>query len=136
MFKEFKEFISRGNVLDMAVGVVMGAAFKAIIDSLVANIIMPLVGLLTNGIDFSAQKIVLKAAVMEGEKVIKPELAIGYGTLIQTIINFLLISLCIFFMIKAFNKLHRKKEEAPAEEPAKPDDVVLLEEIRDLLKNK
>lgn len=128
MFKEFKEFIMRGNVMDMAVGVVMGAAFKAIIDSLVADIIMPLIGLVTAGVDFTNLKIVLKAAAGEN-----PEVALTYGNLIQVIINFLLVALCVFLMVKGINKLYKKKEAAPEEAPAKSDEVILLEQIRDAL---
>lgn len=135
MLQEFKKFILRGNVIDLAVGVVMGSAFGAIVTSLVNNIIMPVIGYLTAGIDFSDLKIVLAAA--RGDT---PEVAIGYGVLIQVIIQFLIISLCIFFVVKGINtlteKLDRKKEaeEAAAAPPAKPDDIALLEEIRDLLK--
>lgn len=134
MLQEFKKFILRGNVIDLAVGVVMGSAFGAIVTSLVNNIIMPVIGYLTAGIDFSDLKIVLAAA--QGEK---PEVAIGYGVLIQVIIQFLIISLCIFFVVKGINTLterldRKKKEEAVAAPPAKADDVALLEEIRDLLK--
>jgi len=144
-FEEFKEFISRGNVLDMAVGVVIGAAFTAIVNSLVTNIINPIVGLATGGIDFGALKIVLKAATED-----KPELAITYGVFINAIVNFLIISLVIFCIIRAFNQLRakadekKKAEEAAlqaklAEEEAKipakeEESIILLKEIRDLLK--
>ncbi len=140
MFKEFKEFIARGNVMDLAIGVVMGGAFKAIVDSFVADILMPLIGLILGDISLSQMKYVIKPAVIEAGEVIKPELAIGYGALIQTIINFLLIALFIFLMVKGLNKLHsklQKEQEAAAEEPAaKAEDIVLLEEIRDLLAKK
>lgn len=134
MLQEFKKFILRGNVIDLAVGVVMGSAFGAIVTSLVNNIIMPVIGYLTAGIDFSDLKIVLAAA--QGETA---EVAIGYGVLIQVIIQFLIISLCIFFVVKGINTLterldRKKKEEAVTAPPAKADDVALLEEIRDLLK--
>lgn len=133
MLKEFKEFAMRGNVIDMAVGVVMGAAFKAIVDSLVENIITPLIGLATAGIDFSDLKIVLKNAVIEGGEVVQPEVALSYGSVIDTIIKFIMISFCIFLMIKAINKMHRAPE-AVEEAPAKSEEVLLLEEIRDALK--
>lgn len=137
MIKEFREFISRGNVLDLAVGVVMGAAFKAIIDSFVEDIIMPIIGLLIGDMSLSDMKLVLKPAIFEAGEVVKPELAIGYGNLIQMVVNFLIISIFIFFMIKAFNKLQRKKDEdEEAAEPEKSEDIVLLEEIRDLLAKK
>ena len=128
MLKEFKEFIARGNVMDMAIGVVMGGAFGAIITSLVEGIIMPLVGLLTAGVDFTDLKLVIKEAAGDA-----PEVALSYGNLIQVIINFILIALCIFLMVKGINKLKKAEEEAE-EAPAKSDEVLLLEEIRDSLK--
>ena len=123
MIKEFKEFISKGNVIDLAVGVIIGGAFGKIVSSLVDNILMPLIGLLLGGINFSTLSIKVKDAV------------INYGLFIQNIIDFLIIALCVFLMIKAINKmtsLKKKKEEPKKEE--KPADVKLLEEIRDLLK--
>ena len=127
--KEFKEFIKRGNVIDMAVGVVIGAAFSAIVTSIVNDIIMPLISLITGGLDFSKWVIVLKQ-VEEGDPV-----TLNYGNLISVVINFLIVAFCIFLVVKAMNKLMKKKEEPKKEEPPiKPDDVVLLEEIRDLLK--
>ena len=135
MLKEFKEFISKGNVLDLAIGVVIGGAFSAIIDSLVADIIMPLIGLLLGDMSLGDMKAIIKPAVIEAGQVIEPELAIGYGNFIQMIVNFLLISFFIFLMIKAFNKLRRKEEEVE-EEPVKSEEVALLEDIRNLLANK
>jgi large conductance mechanosensitive channel len=127
MASEFKEFIARGNVVDLAVGVVIGGAFGKIVDSFVNNIVMPVVGMLTGGMDFSAMKIVLKAA----DEVAKtPEVAIGYGAFINTIISFLIIAMAIFMMVKAINKMRAPAEAAPAG----PTDVELLAEIRDLLK--
>lgn len=120
---EFKEFISRGNVLDMAVGVVIGGAFTAIVTALVDNIIMPLIGILVGGLDFT------------GLSVKVGEVTIGYGAFIQAVINFLLISFVIFCVIRSFNKLAKKKEEEPATPLAPAEDVVLLREIRDLLAN-
>ena len=120
MIKEFKEFINKGNVMDMAVGVIIGGAFGAIITSLVNDIIMPVVGMITGGVD------VTNLSVKVGEA------TLTYGNFIQAIINFLIIAIAIFLMVKAVNKLTRKKEKG--EKPAKPDDVKLLEEIRDLLK--
>ena len=137
---EFKTFIARGNVIDMAVGVVIGAAFGKISTSLVNDIIMPLVSLITGGIDFSAWKLVLIQGVTDAEgTVVTPEVALNYGNLISVILDFLIIAFAIFCMIKAINKLHRKPEEAPAEEPAPPEpsnEEKLLTEIRDLLKNR
>lgn len=127
---EFKEFISRGNVVDMAVGVVVGTAFTAIVNSLVKDIIMPFVGWLIGGIDFSSFRIILSPA--EGET---PETAVAYGSFLNQIINFLIISFVVFCMIKLIGRLRRKKEEAPAAPPAPPADILLLTEIRDLLKD-
>lgn len=133
-FAEFKKFITRGNVLDMAVGVVVGSAFTAIVNSLVKDILNPIIGLITGGIDFSNLKIVLKPA--SGEVA---ELAIRYGLFINAIIQFVLIAFVLFLIVKSFNKLNerRVKEEAAkkaAVPPAKSADIVLFEEIRDLLK--
>jgi len=128
---EFKKFISRGNVVDMAVGVVVGGAFTGIVNSLVKDIIMPMIGMLFGGIDFTGLKYVITPA--EGDVA---EAAIYYGNFIQNIVNFLLVAFAIFIVIKAMNSFHKKKEEAapPPPPPADPDDVVLLREIRDLLK--
>lgn len=143
--EEFKAFAMKGNVVDMAVGVIIGGAFGKIVSSLVNDIIMPLVGSLLGNVDFTSLSVTLRQAVMEGEAVVKPAVVLTYGNFIQTLVDFLIIALSIFCMIKVINRaaeLTKKKEaEAvaePAPEPApapKPDDVVLLEEIRDLLKN-
>ncbi len=145
IFTEFKEFISRGNVIDMAVGVIIGGAFTKIVNSVVSDLIMPALGVLTGNIDFAELKIVLSEAVMEGETVVKEELAIRYGVFLDALLNFLLIAICVFAMVKVINtiktqaeKLKKKEEEeAAAEAPAPAPDpqLVLLEEIRDLLKN-
>jgi len=129
LISEFKEFISRGSVVDLAVGVIVGTAFTAIVNSLVNDLVMPFIGWLIGGLDFSQYKIILTPAVGD-----TPETAILYGTFIQNIINFLLIALVVFLMVKAINKLHRKKEEEPAPPPAPDPQVELLKEIRDLLK--
>ena len=121
-FGEFKEFISRGNVMDMAVGIIIGGAFTAIVSSLVEDIISPVIGMICGGIDFSAMAITVGSA----------ELLIG--KFIMAIINFLLVALVLFCIIRAINKLKKKEEEAPAEEPAPDEQTVLLTEIRDLLK--
>lgn len=131
---EFKTFIARGNVMDMAVGVIIGGAFGKISTSLVNDIIMPLISMLTGGISFDDWKIVLKEAVGETAAV-----SVNYGTFLATILDFLIIAFAVFCMIKAINRFHRKKEEAPAEPPAPPapsNEEILLTEIRDLLKNK
>ena len=134
--KEFGEFIKKGNVVDMAVGVVIGSAFGAIVTSLVNDIIMPLVSLLTGGIDFSNWFIALdgnKYATLE-EATTAGAATLNYGNLISVIINFIIVAFCIFLVVKAMNKMKRKEEEKAEEAPVKPDDVKLLEEIRDLLK--
>ena len=142
-WSEFKEFAMKGNVIDMAVGVVIGGAFGKIVTSLVSDIIMPAVGALCGGLNFTDWKWVISQAVMNGEEVVKPEVAITWGNFLQVIFDFIIIALCIFLVIKGINKAkalsEKKKEDAPAEPEApapKPDDVVLLEEIRDLLKQK
>lgn len=137
LLKEFKEFAIKGNVIDLAIAVVIGGAFGRIVTSLVNDIIMPLVGILTGGIDFSKKKIILSPAVLDATgKVLKPENALTYGMFIQTIIDFLIVAWAIFLCIQAFNRLQRKKEEAPAPAapPAPTPTEKLLTEIRDLLK--
>lgn len=120
---EFKEFISRGNVFDMAIGVIIGNAFSKIVTSLVNDIFTPLIGLLIGGLNFSTLSIKVKDAT------------IAYGVFIQNVIDFLVVAACIFIVVKLINKLKRKQEEVPAA-PVKTDEVLLLEEIRDLLKKK
>lgn len=135
--EEFKAFAMRGNVLDMAVGVVIGGAFGKITTSLVNDIIMPLVSMLTGGVDFSAWKWVLKQAVTDAAgEVTAAEIAVNFGNLIAVVLDFLIIAFVVFCMVKAINRLHRKPE-APAPEPAPPEpsaEEKLLMEIRDLLK--
>lgn len=122
---DFKLFISRGNVVDMAVGVIVGGAFGKIVTSLVNDILMPLIGTILGGLNFSSLSIKIKDAT------------ISYGLFIQTIVDFLIIAFCIFMMIKLFEKFkHEEKKEEKAEAPKKSDEVLLLEEIRDLLKEK
>ena len=121
--KEFKEFASQGNVMDMAVGVIIGGAFGKIVSSLVDDIIMPVVGVATGGVDFTT----LAAKVGDAE--------VKYGMFIQNIIDFLIIALCIFCMVKAINKFKKKEEPAP-EAPAGPTTEELLADIKDILKNK
>jgi large conductance mechanosensitive channel len=133
MIKEFKEFAMRGNVIDLAVGVVIGGAFGKIVTSLVDQIIMPPIGWLTGGIDFSQMKWVLKPADNTDPAHKIAEVAIGYGTFINTLIQFIIIAFAIFLVVKGINKLTRRQEAVPAAPPA---DVVLLTEIRDLLKSK
>ena len=133
LVSEFKEFAMKGNVMDMAVGVIIGGAFGKIVSSLVDDVLMPLIGMLTGGIDLSGLSYkVMLPAVDGGEPIAGATLK--YGAFIQNIIDFLIIAFCIFLMIKAMNKLMPKKEEPAA--PAGPTQEELLTEIRDLLKNK
>lgn len=124
MIKEFKEFIKRGNVLDLAVGVIVGGAFSSIVSSLVNNILSPILGIILGGIDFSGLSITIKDANIQ------------YGMFIQSVIDFLIVSFCIFLLVKFINKITHleKKEEAKKEAPKKSVEVKLLEDIRDLLK--
>lgn len=135
MFEEFKKFAFKGNVIDMAVGVIIGGAFSKIVTSVVNDVIMPIMGKLTGGINLSALKLVLSPAQYNATgELITPESAILYGSLIQNIIDFLIIAFCIFIFVRAINKL-RKKEEKAAEPIKGPTQEELLTEIRDLLKN-
>lgn len=130
MLKDFKEFAFKGNVLDMAIGVIIGAAFGKIVTSLVNDLIMPIISILTGGINFTDLKFVITPA--HGDVA---ENAIMYGSFIQNVVDFLIIAFCIFLFVRLIEKF-KKKEEVKAEAPKKADDVVLLEEIRDLLKAK
>ena len=134
--QEFKDFAMRGNVLDMAIGVVVGGAFGKIVTSLVNDIIMPGVGVLTGGLNFTDYKLVIQKGVTEGTEVITPEVAITWGSFVQTIVDFLIIAFCIFLAGKAINRFKRKEEpaEEPAPAPAGPKQEELLTQIRDLLK--
>lgn len=124
MLKEFKQFIARGNVLDLAVGVIIGASFSAIVTSLVNNIFTPVIGLVLGGVDFSSLSITFR------------DTQIMYGAFIQSVIDFLIVAFCLFIVVKGVNKLSHKKEEAKKEEkPTKSDELTVLEEIRDLLKD-
>ena len=135
LFKEFKEFAVKGNVMDMAIGVVIGGAFGKIVTSLVSDIIMPLIGAVTGGLSFTEWKWVIREAIMDGETVVKPELALTWGNFIQVIFDFIIIAFCIFLVVKGMNKLKKKEEPAPEPAPAEPsEDIKLLTEIRDLLK--
>ena len=139
-FEEFKAFAMRGNVIDMAVGVVIGGAFGKITTSLVNDIIMPLISMITGGVDFSDWKWVLKEAVLNADGTeAAAAVAVNFGNLISVILDFIIIAFSIFCMIKALNKLQRKKAEEPAAPPAPPEpsaEEKLLTEIRDLLKEK
>lgn len=135
--KEFKAFISKGNVLDMAVGLIIGSAFTAIVNSVVGDLLMPVLGLITGKVDFSQLKWVLQPEELnEAGEVVVAEVAVRYGVFIQSIISFLLIALSVFILVKVISGLKRKKKEEPKPEPKPDPQIVLLTEIRDLLKEK
>ena len=137
ILQEFKQFAMRGNVVDMAVGIIIGGAFGKIVSSLVSDVIMPGVGLLVGGVNFTDLKITLKDAVMNGEEGVSPAVAINYGNFLQVTFDFIIIAFAVFMLVKGVNALSKKKEEkpaAPATPPAPPADIQLLTEIRDLLK--
>jgi large conductance mechanosensitive channel len=161
LVKEFKEFISRGNVVDLAVGVIIGGAFGAITTSLVKDIVMPPIGWLMSGIDFSSLKLIIQQKVMGADPtklisipgssdpalsqphpdpaniiLLKPEVAIAYGAFINTLINFLIVAAVIFLFVKGINSLKRQEAAKPAEPPAPTAEEKLLTEIRDLLAKK
>jgi large conductance mechanosensitive channel protein len=129
VLKELKSFMMRGNVIDMAVGVIVGGAFGKIVSSLVSDVIMPPIGIILGGVDFSDLKVVLKEATADVAAV-----TVNYGVFIQTVLDFAIIATAIFFAVKVINSLQKKKEEAPAAPPAPSKEEVLLTEIRDLLK--
>ncbi len=133
--QEFKDFAVKGNVMDMAIGVVVGGAFGKIVTSLVNDIIMPGVGVLTGGLNFTDYKFVIQKGVTDGTEIITPEVAITWGSFVQTVVDFLIIAFCIFLAVKVINRFKRKEEvvEAPAA-PAGPTQEELLTQIRDLLK--
>jgi len=134
LVEEFKQFAVKGNMMDMAIGIIIGGAFGKIVASLVNDVIMPPLGLLLGGIDFTDMKATLKSASVNelGEAI--PAVTLNYGTFIQTAVDFLIIALVVFMLIKAMNSLKKKEETAPAAPPAPTKDQQLLTEIRDLLK--
>jgi large conductance mechanosensitive channel len=134
VLSEFKEFASKGNVVDLAVGVVIGGAFGKIVGSFVNDVLMPPLGIILGGVDFKTISFTLKEAVMEADKVVKPAVTLGIGNFIQTVVDFLIIAFAIFMMVKAINKLKRKQEEAPAAPAPPSEEVQLLTEIRDALR--
>jgi len=136
IIQEFKEFAIKGNVVDMAVGIIIGGAFGKIVTSLVNDVIMPPIGMIIGGVNFNGLRLVLKSATVDAAGVASPEVAINYGAFIQVLFDFIIVAFCIFMMIKGLNSLKKKKEEAPATPPAPTKEEVLLTEIRDLLKNK
>lgn len=129
MFKQFRQFIQRGNVLDLAVGIIIGAAFGSIVNSFVTDILMPPIGLLVGGIDFSSFELVLKQA-QDGQ----PAVVIKYGKFLNYVISFLIVSWAVFILIKMMDIIKKKEETKPQTPPPTPADIVLLTEIRDLLK--
>ncbi len=129
MVKEFKEFAMKGNVVDMAIGIVIGAAFGKIISSFVADVLMPPIGVLLGGVDFSALMIVLKEATAETEAV-----AISYGVFFMTVMDFIIIAFAIFMVVRMMNNMKKKEEEKPAEPPKPSNEEILLTEIRDQLR--
>lgn len=131
MMKEFKQFAVKGNVVDMAVGIIIGAAFGKIVTALVSGVIMPPIGVLLGGVDFSDLVLVLKEAAGDA-----PAVVISYGAFIQTLIDFTIIAFAIFMLVKGINSLKKKEEEAPKAPPAPTAEETLLAEIRDLLKAK
>ena len=131
MINEFKEFIARGNVVDLAVGVVIGAAFGKIVTALVDKVIMPPLGLLIGGVDFAKLGIVLKEATVDAAGKEVPAVVLAYGEFINAVVQFVIVAFAIFLVVKAINRLHKKPAEAPA---ATPEDILLLREIRDALR--
>ena len=131
MISEFKEFIAKGNVVDLAVGVVIGATFGKIVTALVDKVIMPPLGLLIGGVDFSRLSIVLKEATVDAAGKEVPAVVLAYGEFFNALIQFIIIAFAIFLVVKAINRMRKPAEEAPA---ATPEDVLLLREIRDSLK--
>lgn len=131
---EFKTFAMRGNVMDMAVGIIIGGAFGKIIASFVNDVLMPPLGLLIGGVDFGDLKFTMKEAVLNGADVISPAVTLNYGMFVNSVIDFIIIAFAIFMMIKAMNKMKKKEETVPAAPPAPSNEEKLLTEIRDLLK--
>ena len=136
MVKEFKEFAMRGNVMDMAVGIIIGGAFGKIISSFVADVLMPPIGVLLGGTDFTGLKIILKDKVVEADKVVKEAVTLNYGNFIQVTIDFLIIAFAIFMMIKMMNSMNKKDAPPPPPPPEPSNEEKLLVEIRDLLKKR
>ena len=137
MMSEFKEFAMRGNVVDMAVGIVIGAAFGKIVSSFVGDVIMPVIGLVVGGVDFSCLSLQLKEAVIAADgSETAPAVLLNYGNFIQTVFDFVIVAFAIFMVIRAMNRMKRKEEAAPEAPPEPSDEVKLLTEIRDNLKAK
>lgn len=134
ILREFKDFAVRGNVVDLAVGVIIGGSFGKIVSALVDKIMMPVVGVLTGGVDFSEQKLVLQSAAIDAAGVVsRPEVAIGYGDFLNTLFQFVIVAFCLFAVIKAMNRLKREEVVSPTATVPPPPQELLLMEIRDLL---
>ncbi len=136
LLQEFKQFAMRGNVVDMAVGIIIGGAFGKIVSSIVTDVVMPPIGVILGGVDFSALKIVIKHAAVDAAGKAVPAVAIAYGNFINTVVNFIIIAAAIFTVVKLMNSMKRKEEAKPAAPPAPTKDQELLAEIRDLLKTR
>lgn len=134
IFSEFREFALKGNVVDLAIGVIIGAAFNGIVQSLVNDVVMPPIGYVTGGVDFADLEWVLRPAHTNEAGEAVPATTIGYGRFINAVISFLIVAWVLFLVIKGMNRMKRKEEAKPATAPQKPEDVQLLGEIRDLLK--
>ena len=134
MMTEFREFAMRGNVIDLAVGVVIGGAFGKIVAALVDKVIMPPIGLLVGGVDFSKLAITLKAAGVDAAGKEIPAVVLAYGEFLNAVVQFVIVAFAIFLLVKAINRMHRKPEPAPAAPAPTPEDILLLREIRDALK--
>ena len=135
LFEEFKKFAMRGNVIDLAVGVVIGSAFGKIVSSFVSDVLMPPIGVLLGGVNFSDLDLVLKKAIMQNDEVIQEAIVLNYGNFIQTIIDFLIIAFAVFMVVKLMNKVHKKEKKEQEKTPVLSEEAKLLKEIRDELKN-
>lgn len=131
--KEFKKFALKGSMIDIAIGIIIGAAFNNVVDTLVKKVLMPPISLLTSGINFQNKKLILRHALREGEKIIQEEVAIEYGTLITVLINFIIIGLCTFFVVKVMNALREKAEDPNNKVVSTPRDIQLLCDLRSIM---
>ncbi|WP_121665353.1 large conductance mechanosensitive channel protein MscL [Mesonia aquimarina] len=134
ILKEFKEFAIKGNMMDIAVGVIIGAAFNNVIDVLVKKVMLPPLSLLTNGINFQNKKIVLRDAILEADKIIKPEVAIEYGELITVLINFLIMAWVVFLVVKLANKLRNNSQDPKNKKVSTPKDIELLNDLKEIMR--
>ena len=133
-FKEFKEFAIKGNMIDIAVGVIIGAAFNKVVDTLVKKIIMPTISLLTDDFNFESKKLILKEAVIQNEEIIKESVYIGYGELITVLINFFIVAWCVFLVVKISNRLRNKAEDVKNVKEVTPKDIELLADMKEIMK--